>query len=99
EIVKESEIRYLVVDDCNAENGKQVMEMNLLKKLYVTESELEQEKTILRLIHQAKIPTPEAPIDIEQDVAVIQYTGGTTGGLKGAMLTHEIGRASCRERV
>src|SRR5699024_11500050 len=43
---------------------------------------------ILRLIHQAKFPTPEAPIDIEQDVAVIQYTGGTTGGLKGAMLTH-----------
>src|SRR5699024_11889094 len=38
--------------------------------------------------HQANAPTPEAAINIEQDVAVIQYTGGTTGGLKGAMLTH-----------
>jgi len=88
EIIKDSEISYLVVDDRNAENGKQVKEMNLLRKLYVTESVLEQKKTILGLIHQAKSPTPEAAINIEQDVAVIQYTGGTTGGLKGAMLTH-----------
>ena len=39
------------------------------------------------------------------DVALLQYTGGTTGLPKGAMLSHgnltsaEIGRASCRERV
>src|SRR5690554_8013863 len=48
------------------------------------------------------------------DIAVLQYTGGTTGVAKGAMLTHrnlisnmlqcralfeKIGRASCRERV
>jgi long-chain acyl-CoA synthetase len=29
-----------------------------------------------------------APIDPERDVAVLQYTGGTTGVPKGAMLTH-----------
>ncbi len=29
-----------------------------------------------------------APIDVETDVAVLQYTGGTTGTPKGAMLTH-----------
>ena len=43
------------------------------------------------------------------DIAFLQYTGGTTGVAKGAMLTHrnlianmqqaKIGRASCRERV
>ena len=27
-------------------------------------------------------------VDVHEDVAVIQYTGGTTGGVKGAMLTH-----------
>lgn len=29
------------------------------------------------------------PIDMEKDVAVLQYTGGTTGTSKGAMLTHK----------
>ena len=30
----------------------------------------------------------ETPVDAEKDVAVLQYTGGTTGTPKGAMLTH-----------
>lgn len=31
---------------------------------------------------------PEIPIDIAEDVAILQYTGGTTGVSKGVMLTH-----------
>ncbi|UOF89445.1 long-chain fatty acid--CoA ligase [Fodinisporobacter ferrooxydans] len=39
---------------------------------------------------QRKLPTPpQTPIDPEADVAVLQYTGGTTGRSKGAMLTHQ----------
>ncbi len=38
------------------------------------------------LVKGAK-PTPVA-IDPDQDIAVLQYTGGTTGTPKGAMLTH-----------
>jgi long-chain acyl-CoA synthetase len=41
------------------------------------------------LIAQVDVPElPDADIDPEHDVAVLQYTGGTTGTPKGAMLTH-----------
>src|SRR4028119_933651 len=33
-------------------------------------------------------PAPQVPIDPTEDVAALQYTGGTTGVSKGAMLTH-----------
>ena len=38
-----------------------------------------------------------AAIDAEQDVALIQYTGGTTGTPKGAMLTHQNLSANARQ--
>jgi long-chain acyl-CoA synthetase len=37
------------------------------------------------------------PIDPESDVAVLQYTGGTTGTPKGAMLTHANITINCRQ--
>src|SRR5215203_5816756 len=33
-------------------------------------------------------PAPDVEIDPTEDIAVLQYTGGTTGVSKGAMLTH-----------
>lgn len=39
------------------------------------------------LIERGHAPTP-VPIDPQKDVAVQQYTGGTTGTPKGAMLSH-----------
>ena len=39
------------------------------------------------LIKTDGAPAP-VPVDIHKDVAVLQYTGGTTGLPKGAMLTH-----------
>ena len=36
----------------------------------------------------SQVDLPRVVIDAENDVAVLQYTGGTTGAPKGAMLTH-----------
>jgi long-chain acyl-CoA synthetase len=39
----------------------------------------------------------KVPIDPDQDVAVLQYTGGTTGTPKGAMLTHANISINCQQ--
>ena len=36
----------------------------------------------------AEVDLPRVVVDPEKDIAVLQYTGGTTGTPKGAMLTH-----------
>ncbi|MFN0111978.1 MAG: long-chain-fatty-acid--CoA ligase [Blastocatellia bacterium] len=40
------------------------------------------------LIQETAVDLPRVTITPEEDVAVLQYTGGTTGVPKGAMLTH-----------
>ena len=40
------------------------------------------------LLAGAPGPADQTPIDPREDLAVLQYTGGTTGRPKGAMLTH-----------
>jgi long-chain acyl-CoA synthetase len=40
---------------------------------------------------------PEREIDPERDLALLQYTGGTTGRPKGAMLTHQNLTANARQ--
>lgn len=40
------------------------------------------------LIAQADSTPPQVDINPEEDIAVLQYTGGTTGVSKGVMLTH-----------
>ena len=44
--------------------------------------------TFRSLLETPAEPGKEAAVDVEKDVAVLQYTGGTTGTPKGAMLTH-----------
>jgi long-chain acyl-CoA synthetase len=42
----------------------------------------------LNLVNRTKPNPPKIKVNAKEDVAVLQYTGGTTGLPKGAMLTH-----------
>jgi long-chain acyl-CoA synthetase len=39
-------------------------------------------------IEKGQNPAPEVSIDVQNDIAILQYTGGTTGRSKGVMITH-----------
>jgi long-chain acyl-CoA synthetase len=45
------------------------------------------------------ICAPVAPVDLHETIAVLQYTGGTTGLPKGAMLTHGNLSAGCSQAM
>lgn len=88
QVINDSEIAYLVVDGELSDTIKQVKEMDILQKLFLTKSNENNENTLVEMINKFESSDDEAEINIEKDVAVIQYTGGTTGKIKGAMLSH-----------
>lgn len=88
QIINDSETKYLVIDFDLSEKLGLVQEMNILHEIFLTESKDKKVNTLSSLINQPIDVEEEDAIDIKDDVAVIQYTGGTTGKAKGAMLTH-----------
>lgn len=40
------------------------------------------------MANQSHLPTPKVDIDMDNDIALFEYTGGTSGMPKGAMLSH-----------
>lgn len=73
---------------------KNVKENTSLEKVFLTgftgkpESMPDDTVWVPGLYAADRIPAPEVEIDPVEDLAVLQYTGGTTGVPKAAMLTH-----------
>ena len=82
-VAEDSGLRALIVLDALAP----VAEQAGVKTLLVTS--FRQPGTFEEAIAAVDVPDlPSVHIDPDEDVAVLQYTGGTTGVPKGAMLTH-----------
>lgn len=61
------------------------------KKNYGFKPEVEYNSTTVKFVSflsQGKEKVPEVKVDPKEDLALLQYTGGTTGLAKGVMLTH-----------
>jgi long-chain acyl-CoA synthetase len=55
--------------------------------------------TTFASVTRSRLRPAQVKIDSHTDIAVLQYTGGTTGVPKGAMLTHANLTANCRQIV
>jgi long-chain acyl-CoA synthetase len=92
-VLNDSEAEYMVVFEDFYSTVKRVQPKTSLKRIIVVgfganRIQLADGDVYFEdfLTHDNVIP--EIPIDIAEDVAILQYTGGTTGVSKGVMLTH-----------
>lgn len=91
QIVNDSQVSYIVGDP---KSRKTILDVNELYPFrYIIGSQFEdlhseECKTLDLLIPFSEPINAPVEIDVREDIAVIQYTGGTSGKMKGAMLTH-----------
>ncbi len=99
-IANNSAMRLLITLDILAPVSLSVLEQTALENVLITSlaeysvaakppQAIEKTRLMSELINEVELSDlPSVEIDAENDVAVLQYTGGTTGVPKGAMLTH-----------
>ncbi|OLO25689.1 long-chain fatty acid--CoA ligase [Alkalihalophilus pseudofirmus] len=89
-LFENSQARWFVGNDVQRSKLKALPYGDILKTIYVSkETVYEGEHHFYKMIIETdEVDLPEVEIDPKNDVAVLQYTGGTTGRSKGVMLTH-----------
>jgi long-chain acyl-CoA synthetase len=96
--LNDSRAKTIITTDLFYDKLKQIKDETLLKtvilcnlqgeKLQIPKEDLDKVLNYEELLEKNPPNPPEVKIKPKEDVAVLQYTGGTTGLPKGAMLTH-----------
>ncbi|WP_088006596.1 long-chain-fatty-acid--CoA ligase [Indiicoccus explosivorum] len=93
-VQKETELENLIVTGIKdfLPFPKNALYPYVQKKQYGITVKVEHSGTnhlLTEILKTAKPEVAETPFDFEEDLALLQYTGGTTGSPKGVMLTHK----------
>ncbi len=91
QIVNDAKVSSIVGDAVAKKTIQEVSDLYPFKYLIGSEDdswgEIETKNLDELILFSSPLLEPEQ-IDVHEDIAVIQYTGGTSGKMKGAMLTH-----------
>jgi long-chain acyl-CoA synthetase len=87
-ILYDSEAKWFVGHQKQREKLEQISDSKEVTAIFINNKFEEQELDFYHVISNTIITLPSLEINPEEDIAVLQYTGGTTGRSKGVMLTH-----------
>jgi long-chain acyl-CoA synthetase len=90
QILEDSKITSIVVNEASFSLIREMEEFYPFCRIFTSQFSVEKENIISLeecFLSEDTLKT-EIPLDVQEDIAIIQYTGGTTGKIKGAMLTH-----------
>lgn len=88
QIVNDSETTYIVVEENSIDTVNQLKEVFTFEQVFIVGKETNQYQSVDAMIRTSAPFDKDVLIQPKDEIAVIQYTGGTSGLLKGAMLTH-----------
>ncbi|MFL0364910.1 long-chain fatty acid--CoA ligase [Pseudobacillus sp. 179-B 2D1 NHS] len=91
QILDDANVSYVIVDNRSFDTIEEIKEIYKIREVMGSQLSEIKNGSLWHLEDLINVGSPlQTPVivDPKEDVAVIQYTGGTTGKIKGAMLTH-----------